>query len=507
MNSESINLKLNLQFSAVVTVFLCIFSVFNYYTAKNNLHKNLESQAKHALYRLELNLPAIIWDYNTDLLISNVNSELSADFVSGILVISGEDRLALQVKEEGELIAGDTLPEDSAFTKSAKLFFDDSGEVKTVGEVTLFIDDTVVRKILSEMLISQIIQLILLIIVISLMMYLLLGRNVWKPLKGITHAVFDIAEGEGDLTQRLDDKKKDEISTLAAGINLFIKKLQGTITEVSHTSEQLFDSATLTSGNCVKSNESIIRQQSEIEQVATAVTEMSAAIDEVANSASNALNSLNNAKEQAEKGKNIVSKAVFTIEDLSKSVEKATDVILYLAEESENIGSVLDVIRAIASQTNLLALNAAIEAARAGEQGRGFAVVADEVRTLAQRTQDSTQEIQKMIEQLQNSTQEAVSVMTSCKTFAHQGVSEVDDSGLVFQEIVTGFGEMTNLNTHIATATKEQSTVAAEINQNVVNLSDVAHEASALSAQMSSDSESSSSLAMQLRKLMNQFKV
>lgn len=507
MNFDSINAKLNLQFTIVVTIFLFAFGIFNYNAASSTLSDDLSKQADHALHRLKLNLPGAIWNFDTASLLSNIKSEMMAEFAGAILVVNNGERLALLVKENGEIISGKTTPDDAVFTRTAPLFYEDSGERKSVGEVTIFIDDTAVQRALSDVLWRQFIQLILLNIIISLMMYLLLGRNVWKPLKNITDAVFNIGEGEGDLTQRLYVKHKDEIGTLADGVNRFIEKLQATISQVSNTSTELLDSATLTTNSSTESTKAIVRQQEEIEQVATAITEMSAAVDEVAKNATDALDSLNDANDQAEKGQTTVGKAINTIEDLSKEVDKAAEVIRYLANESENIGSVLEVIRGIAAQTNLLALNAAIEAARAGEQGRGFAVVADEVRTLAQRTQDSTQEIQQMIEGLQNSTKEAVSVMTICKDFSVQSVHEVGNSGQAFENIVAAFNEMMKLNTHIVTATHEQSAVASEINRNIVNISDVAQEASMRSTQMSSASDNSSSLAMQLQSLMNQFKV
>ncbi len=218
----------------------------------------------------------------------------------------------------------------------------------------------------------------------------------------------------------------------------------------------------------------ILEQKGEVDQVATAMTEMSATVHEVARNATEAAEAAQRADEETGKGKMVVSQAIEAIDLLANEVNDAAQVIHRLEQDSDEIGAVLDVIRGIAEQTNLLALNAAIEAARAGEQGRGFAVVADEVRTLAQRTQQSTQEIQNMIERLQSGAQDAVKAMEQGRSRAQVGVEQAAEAGVSLETIAQAVGTISDMNTQIATAAEEQSVVAEEINLNIVSISDMA---------------------------------
>ncbi len=217
----------------------------------------------------------------------------------------------------------------------------------------------------------------------------------------------------------------------------------------------------------------VLEQKDEVDKVATAMTEMSATVHEVARNATEAAEAAQRADEETSKGKSVVSQAIEAIDLLANEVNDAAQVIHRLEQDSDEIGAVLDVIRGIAEQTNLLALNAAIEAARAGEQGRGFAVVADEVRTLAQRTQQSTQEIQNMIERLQSGAQDAVKAMEQGRSRAQVGVEQAAEAGTSLETIAQAVGTISDMNTQIATAAEEQSVVAEEINLNIVAISDM----------------------------------
>ncbi|MBI2779856.1 MAG: PAS domain-containing protein [Gammaproteobacteria bacterium] len=234
------------------------------------------------------------------------------------------------------------------------------------------------------------------------------------------------------------------------------------------------------------------QQQLEIDQVATAMNEMSATVHDVARNAGQAASAARNADAEAQKGKRVVGDNIDAIDALAAEVERAAQVIQKLEAESGSIGTVVDVIKSIAEQTNLLALNAAIEAARAGEQGRGFAVVADEVRTLASRTQQSTQEIQQMIQRLQSGASEAAKVMVQGRSQAQDAVKQAAQAGESLESITRAVANITDMNTQITSAAEEQSAVSEEINRNIVNISQIGNQTAA---------------AAQLQSLVRQFRV
>ena len=332
-------------------------------------------------------------------------------------------------------------------------------------------------------------------------------RMVVNPLKVAVEAMNDIAEGEGDLTRRLDVNGKDEIAQLGEAFNQFASKVHGVVSEVMNSVSQLSSAATELSMVTNQTSEGVARQQTETEQVATAMNEMTSTVQEVASHAEQAAGAANDANTESQKGNTIVGEGIKSISALAEEITSASSVIGRLETDSENIGTVLDVIRGIAEQTNLLALNAAIEAARAGEQGRGFAVVADEVRTLASRTQESTQEIQSMIEKLQSGAHDAVEVMNVSQTRASETVDHANQAGNALNSIAGSVERINDMNLQIASAAEEQSAVAEEINQNVVRIADIAQDTSTSMQQIASSSEDLAQLSTRLDQLVGNFKV
>jgi methyl-accepting chemotaxis protein len=332
-------------------------------------------------------------------------------------------------------------------------------------------------------------------------------KNITKPIKTVVTALQDIAEGEGDLTRRLSVTSDDEIGELARWFNIFVDKIHSVVGRFSETSDNLSVSAKELYTTTEQTNEGIMKQQSEIDLVASAVTEMSSTVQEVARNVENAAHDAEEADSQAVQGQQIVQKTMKAIEDLAGEIERAADVINSLQQESDNIGSVLDVIGGIAEQTNLLALNAAIEAARAGEQGRGFAVVADEVRTLASRTQSSTQEIQEMIERLQAGAKEAVAVMKKGREQVTTSVGHAEDASASLQNITSAVTVIKEMSQQIASASREQSSVTEEIHQNVISIAQVANQTSSDSKKIAGGSNNLSSLSTELNSLISQFKL
>ncbi len=326
------------------------------------------------------------------------------------------------------------------------------------------------------------------------------------PLKSAVAAMRDISEGEGDLTQRLKVKGKDEIAQLGHSFNRFAEKIQQLVSQVTGFTGTLASAASEMSAITETTSIGAKRQHEETDQVASAITQMMSTVNETARNASEAATAAQHADIETTAGRDVVTKTVSSINSLAHEIDRVSTVIHRLGDDTENIGKVLDVIKGIAEQTNLLALNAAIEAARAGEQGRGFAVVADEVRTLASRTQQSTREIQEMIERLQSGSKEAVSAMDESRTMAQSTVDQSTKAGESLDVIAGAVSTINTMNTQIATAMVEQNAVAENINKSIVNISQVSDQTAEGSQQTAKASENLSRLAVELQTLLSQFK-
>ncbi len=318
--------------------------------------------------------------------------------------------------------------------------------------------------------------------VLGLLVLWLTARGVTRPILGVAHMLRDIASGEGDLTQRLPHTGRDELGELAGWFNRFLDKLQPIIRDVKVSVRDARSTADQSAAISSQTSAGMQQQFREIDQVATASHEMTATAQDVARSAAQAADAARGADQATRDGLALIDRTTQGIDSLAANLTSAMGQVEQLASSSEEIGSVLEVIRAIAEQTNLLALNAAIEAARAGEAGRGFAVVADEVRSLANRTQQSTQEIQGLIEQLQDGANDAVAAMRGSASHAQSNLAEADSAAQALGRIVATVEELDGLNQQIATAAEEQSQVAQDIDRNITNvsgLSEQAHEGTA----------------------------
>ena len=306
--------------------------------------------------------------------------------------------------------------------------------------------------------------------------FLIAFYKVVPPLNNFLASMRDINSGSGDLTRRLAHDSKDEVGEIIEEFNAFVGKLQAIISDVVRSSTQLNNTSEEMMEAVGRAEKGVLQQQDETMHVATAMNQMSVTVQEIARNAASAAEAAEQADKETSQSRQVVVQTKKSINLLADEVEKATKVIHQLELDSDNIGTILDVIRDIADQTNLLALNAAIEAARAGEQGRGFAVVADEVRSLASRTQDSTQQIREMIEKLQGGAANAVAVMEGGSSQAQLSVQQATQAEASLEVVAKAVATINDMNMQIASAAEEQSAVSAEINRNIHNISQVSEE-------------------------------
>lgn len=335
----------------------------------------------------------------------------------------------------------------------------------------------------------------------------ILIRSITQPLRHSMQAMANIASGEADLTRNLDVSGNDELTTLSRDFNTFTDKLRSVIGQLFETSGALETSSNALGGLAGQTHKQSQQQSQQMELVATAVNEVTSAVQEVAKNAEQASNEVGDAEKQAGLGQRNIEASLQQIDQLSTTINEAVGVIQSLADETTKIGSVLEVIGSIADQTNLLALNAAIEAARAGEQGRGFAVVADEVRLLAQRTQTSTAEIHTMIERLQKNSGAAVTVIMESSRASQATVEQASQAGASLVQIAQALRNLSALNASIASATLQQTHVVEDINQNVTQAAGLAQQSTQAAEQSSAAGERLGELAEQLNFLLRQFKV
>lgn len=338
-----------------------------------------------------------------------------------------------------------------------------------------------------------------------LSLVLLTSRSILLPISNVCRTIGFI-RSENDFRQRVEVSGNDEMTLLAQDFNQLLSDVQSLVSEVNHALQMLDDATSQLAQSTADTSRGMAQQQMESDMVATAVTEMGATIDEIAGNTENTANKAQATNVNASNGMKEVEQTVARISALSADLQQAALVMNELERDSNTIGSVLDVIRGIAEQTNLLALNAAIEAARAGEQGRGFAVVADEVRSLAQRTAESTRQIEQIIKGLQKRTKDIVTAMQHCRD---QGEAGVEQAGVASQLLSTITQDVTlimDMTTQIATAIEEQSHVAAEVNKNVIRIRDISEDSSAIAQQNAQISEEVAVQAARLHQTVDRFK-
>jgi len=505
----SIRVRLIVAFTLIITLVLGGLGTFNYLTTKSQLIEGLQRQAQSCVARLAASLPNLLWDYEMEIVATTLEAEMAADAILGLRVSTDQGQVAFYLKDdEGFVQAQAKEPAGHpAVNISQELYHQEDGERKQVGTLDVYVDESAVAGTLQQLLVNQLVQALILIVVTGVLIYVSLWRFLLAPMQRIGGAIDNIASGEGDLTQRLATDSGLEIRNMAEGVNRFMANLQEIVRKLQQLAADLQHSSQESRQISDQAASEVLTQQAQIDQVAAATLEIAQSISGVADSAQAASTATDTVNQQAREGAERVSQAIANIESLEREIHSMTRATQHLISESRNIGTILDVIKSVSEQTNLLALNAAIEAARAGEAGRGFAVVADEVRTLAQRTALSTEEIQNSITTLDRSCAEVQHGISALEDNVSASVNQVTEAGTMIREILGSVTQVNDMSSHIAQACQEQSRVVSEINENIVAISDSAESAGETARDSMSKSNEVENLALDLKQVIGSFKI
>ena len=505
---KSISKRLNTVFVAVVTTVLIGSGALNYITAKNDLDSRLKEQAAALTTRLKLGVPALVWNFDEKQLNMTLEAEMMEQDIVGILIKTNGEVTAGRVRDEQGKARPANKDEKLPGTPQAfPLVMVDGDATKTVGDLEFSISTARGDAALRSLIIKIIAQIIVLNVLLMLTLSLSLRGMVFKPLGRIRTALQEIASGEADLTKRLEVGERNEIGDVAHWFNTFVEQLQRIVAHVVDSTRGLAEAEKIMSAGIEQAAERANEQSEIISSMAAAMEQMTVGISHVSDQSTEVRQASEQSGVLAQTGSKAVTQLIGEIKRISESVKRSSETIEELGKESEKISKVANVIKEIADQTNLLALNAAIEAARAGEQGRGFAVVADEVRKLAERTTNSTVEISNIINVVQSGIQEAVHGMHGGVDAVANGSARADEADKAIEELHSSSGKVVLSVNDIALAISEQSSASTEIAQRVEAIAQLAEESNVSMTRTAESSRSVKTLVENMQNLVSGFKV
>ncbi|EPU3206967.1 methyl-accepting chemotaxis protein [Vibrio vulnificus] len=509
---KSLKVVFLLQVIFAVTLVLLVSAFIKYQDFKQSLTADLHTSVQNTSQRMSVSLPRAVWDFDLDTARTAISAELNLPEISAIQLTDtqGAELLFLRLEGQGENKKLTDVKNKQRYSDqqslSRELTFLDYGEEKPVGTVKVFFDTAILEQKLRESLLLNIIELVVLDLIISIVIVAVLAATVLRPIRQLTEVIHDLSSGDGDLSNKLAPARFKEFDDITDGINTFTESLRVIVQDVSLSSVTLEEKARA-NGTAARTNADKLNQQrNQLTTVAAAATELNHSVSIVADTAAQTADQAHTATDLTHSVNEAIEKSASEIVNMREEMDHVNQEMHILVEEGDKITTVLNVINDISEQTNLLALNAAIEAARAGEQGRGFAVVADEVRNLAVKTSQSTEQIQKNIVALGNATNSVEQELSRIASLLEKTASRVSESQHSVNQVQELISIISDRNGQISQATEEQRQAVEEISQAIVEASEASNDVSSGAVQTAQRTEEVLSLSKNIAQHMKKFR-
>ncbi|EIV1774630.1 methyl-accepting chemotaxis protein [Vibrio vulnificus] len=509
---KSLKVVFLLQVIFAVTLVLLVSAFIKYQDFKQSLTADLHTSVQNTSQRMSVSLPRAVWDFDLDTARTAISAELNLPEISAIQLTDtqGAELLFLRLEGQGENKKLTDVKNKQRYSEqqslSRELTFLDYGEEKPVGTVKVFFDTAILEQKLRESLLLNIIELVVLDLIISIVIVAVLAATVLRPIRQLTEVIYDLSSGDGDLSNKLAPARFKEFDDITDGINTFTESLRVIVQDVSLSSVTLEEKARA-NGTAARANADKLNQQRhQLTTVAAAATELNHSVSIVADTAAQTADQAHTATDLTHSVNEAIEKSASEIVNMREEMDHVNQEMHILVGEGDKITTVLNVINDISEQTNLLALNAAIEAARAGEQGRGFAVVADEVRNLAVKTSQSTEQIQKNIVALGNATNSVEQELSRIASLLEKTASRVSESQHSVNQVQELISIISDRNGQISQATEEQRQAVEEISQAIVEASEASNDVSSGAVQTAQRTEEVLSLSKNIAQHMKKFR-